>query len=134
MIYTQKEGEPEPHVGDFLGDLTDELDEGDSITEIVIAGPKNYAFKTAKGKEVCKVKGFSLNYANSEILNFESMKDTVFNRGDPEMGRYSTINHNKIHRDKLSGDLFSEEEIKRYACVHTKRVVLPNLTSVPYGY
>lgn len=60
VIYTLKEGELEPPVGDYLGELTNELSEDDWITEFVCNGPKNYAYKTYKGKEVCKVKGFSI--------------------------------------------------------------------------
>ena len=29
-------------LGDFLGDMTNELDDGDHITEFVSGGPKNY--------------------------------------------------------------------------------------------
>ena len=39
--YVMKVGEDEPPVGDFLGDLTDEL-HGKHIVEFVSAGPKNY--------------------------------------------------------------------------------------------
>lgn len=67
VIYTQKEGETEPPIGDYLGELTNELKKDDWITEFVCNGPKNYAYRTHKGKEVCKVKGFSLNYINSTI-------------------------------------------------------------------
>ncbi|XP_061190399.1 uncharacterized protein LOC133198307 [Saccostrea echinata] len=68
VIYTTKEGDWDPPVGDYLGELTNELEEGDWITEFVCNGPKNYAYQTHNGKRVCKVKGFSLNYqfANSE--------------------------------------------------------------------
>ena len=72
----------------MLGELTDELDAQDWIVSFVCAGSKNYGYRTHKGKEVCKVKGFSLNYANSQILNFDSMMDTVLNMNDPYSGLY----------------------------------------------
>ena len=37
-----------PKIGEFLGDLTSELDDDDYIVEFVSAGPKNYSFKTMK--------------------------------------------------------------------------------------
>ena len=43
VIYVHKPGEPDPPLGNYLGDLTDELD-GDYITSFVSGGPKNYAF------------------------------------------------------------------------------------------
>ncbi|XP_062571181.1 uncharacterized protein LOC134233214 [Saccostrea cucullata] len=134
VIYTQKEGELEPPVGDYLGELTNELEEDDWITEFVCNGPKNYAYKTHKGKEVCKVKGFSLNYQNSQVLTLESMKDVMFNRDDENSAVYHTTNPSKICRDKIHSELYSQEEIKRYSAVYTKRVIQPNLVTLPYGY
>ena len=147
LIYTCKEGESDLPLGDMLGELTDELggggggggggsgeEERDFITTFICGGPKNYAYRTHMGKEVCKVKGFSLNYGNSKILNFESMKDVVFNINDPFTGFYSTVNESKICRNKLTSELYSQKEFKQYAAVHTKRVVLPNLTTIPFGY
>ena len=40
-------------------------------------GPKNYSFRVNTGEIVCKVRGFSLNYKSSLILNFESMKKAL---------------------------------------------------------
>lgn len=69
-------------LGDYLGDLTDELDAGDWITEFVSTGPKSYAYNTHKGKQVCKVKGFTLNAGASQVLHFDAMKRMV--NGDPK--------------------------------------------------
>ena len=43
VIYVHEPGKPDPPLGDYLGDLTDELDPGDYITTFVSGGPKNYA-------------------------------------------------------------------------------------------
>ena len=40
VIYRWKEGQNKLETGDFLGDMTDELD-GDTIEEFVSGGPKN---------------------------------------------------------------------------------------------
>ena len=46
VIYVHKPGKPDPPLGNYLGDLTDELDDGDYITSFVSGGPKNYAYRT----------------------------------------------------------------------------------------
>lgn len=134
VIYTTKQGQWEPPTGDYLGELTDELTPGDWITEFVCNGPKNYAYQTHQGKRVCKVKGFSLNYANSQILNLESMRDAMFNRDDPTAGTYHTVNTSKICREKVHSELYCQEELKQYSAVYTKRVVQSDLSTLPYGY
>ena len=79
VIYVSRIGQYDPPLGDYLGELTDELDGGKHILEFVSGGPKNYAYKTNKNKETCKVRGFTLHYSNSELINSESVKDIVTN-------------------------------------------------------
>lgn len=134
VIYVTKEGEWEPPIGDYLGELTNELEEGDWITEFVCNGPKNYAYQTQNGKSVCKVKGFSLNYNNSKIINLESMRDAMFNREDPRTGNYYTTNPSRICREKVHSELYCQDELKQYSAVYTKRVVQSDLSTLPYGY
>ncbi|XP_053380065.1 uncharacterized protein LOC128548714 [Mercenaria mercenaria] len=54
VIYVSRPGQYDPPLGDYLGELTDELDGGEYIVEFVSGGPKNYAYKTSKNKETCK--------------------------------------------------------------------------------
>ena len=79
IIYLDKPGQWKPDCGAFLGELTNELNEGDWMTDFVSSGPKNYAFRTHQGKEVCKIQGFTLNMRNSQVLNFESMRNMIQN-------------------------------------------------------
>ena len=76
VIYVHEPGKPEPPLGDYLGDLTDELD-GDYITEFMSGGPKNYAYVTNNDKRVMKVRGITLNYATLQKLNFEVMRNLI---------------------------------------------------------
>jgi len=71
--------------GKHLGDLTDELKEGDYIIEFVSTGPKSYAYKTNDGNICCKIKGVTLNYKNSQKVNFESVKELVRNKRYTEL-------------------------------------------------
>jgi hypothetical protein len=64
-------------IGNFLGEMTNELDADDNIVDFVSGGPKNYAYRTRKGKAVVKVKGFSLNAANITAFAFENVKKLI---------------------------------------------------------
>jgi hypothetical protein len=64
-------------IGNFLGDMTDELDQNDHIVEFVTGGPKNYAYRTHDGKVVVKVKGFTLNSVNAPAFSFENVKKII---------------------------------------------------------
>ena len=50
--------------------------------------PKNYAYKIVnegkgeEGKTVCKVRGTTLNYNASKLVNFESIRDLILRKGD----------------------------------------------------
>ena len=50
VIYRWKPGKADIPLGNSLGDMTNELDDGDYITEFVSGGPKNYGYQTANGK------------------------------------------------------------------------------------
>lgn len=78
VIFMSRPGDKDPKTGSFLGELTNELKKPDDfITEFVSGGPKNYAYKTFLGEQVCKVKGFSFNDVNSQIINFSTMLQLV---------------------------------------------------------
>lgn len=77
VVYTWKPGETEAALGDYLGDMSNELDEDDYIEEFISAGAKNYGYVTAKVKSCVKVKGFSLNVRRMAQLNYEVMKQNI---------------------------------------------------------
>ena len=77
VIYVHEPGKPDPPLGDYLGDLTDELDAGDYITTFISGGPKNYAYITNNGKSETKIRGITLNYAATKKLNLDVMRHLV---------------------------------------------------------
>ena len=91
VIYIQNVDElPKVETGYYLGDLTDELEFGSRsyIEEFVSGGPKNYAFSvfsptTGKRKTRCKVKGITLNYDNSRVVNFTSLRNMILEDNSP---------------------------------------------------
>ena len=80
-IYVTREGSPEPALGDYLGQLADEImpkhGPDSYITRFACGRAKNYSYVVSNNTKHCKVQGFTLNFKNSQILNFDSMKDVI---------------------------------------------------------
>ena len=130
IIFVSRPGEYDPPLGDYLGELTNELKTGEHIVEFVSGGPQNYAYKN--GKETCKVRGFSLHFTDSNLINFGSVKEIVTNTADCKT--IEVTNPNKICRDQRKRKLFNREESKSYRMVYTKCRRLDDFDTVPYGY
>lgn len=137
VIFTQKPGEENPPLGDYLGDLTDEIAEygdGSYISEFVTGGPKNYAYKIEiPGKEcvtVCKVKGINLNYKNSQSVNFEAIKNCVFNNSGP------VVLEDRLILRTADNLIYSTPREYNYNVKVTKRrrVGVSGIDTLPYGY
>ena len=63
--------------GQFMGDLTSELDEGEVIEQFVSGGPKVYAFVTNQNRVVVKIKGFQLNERTKTAFSFDNLKRVI---------------------------------------------------------
>lgn len=138
VIYKHQPGQYEPPTGNFLGDLTDELESygvGSYITEFVCGGPKNYSYEvysptSATRHYVCKVKGFTLNYENSQTINFNTMKSLIL--GDSSEPS-PTVTYKTI-RCKPDHSVVTRSESKKFNITFTKRRRVGDLGSLPYGY
>ena len=87
VIYKWRPGQVEIPLGVFLGESTDEV-EGDLIIEFSSGGAKNYGYETRGGKLESKVRGFSVNYKNKQILNFYTRRDNILKELDqPQSSR-----------------------------------------------
>ena len=125
--------EYKPKMGRFLGDLTNELPEGDYIEEFVAAGPKNYAYRLAKsGKTVCRVRGFTLNWKNSQSINFDSIKAMVKDHKHEQT--IKIVNDDQITRDLNKMKIVNKDLTKQYRMVYDKRILIDDYHTVPYGY
>ncbi|XP_062621649.1 uncharacterized protein LOC134283217 [Saccostrea cucullata] len=119
-------------IGNYLGELTNEIKPQDGfITEFVSGGPKNYAYRTLSGREECKVRGFTLNWKNSKLINFDAIKSMICTGQNDSV---TITNPCKISRDSRKRKLFNRIEEKKYQMVYTKRKILSNLDTLPYGY
>ncbi|MCP4458736.1 MAG: hypothetical protein GY816_12045 [Cytophagales bacterium] len=131
-----------PPTGVFLGDLTDEIQKdygsGAYISEFVSGGPKNYGYRVSlpsgEEKECIKIKGHSLNYSVSRVLNFNLMKELVFEfaQGSSE-NKEVKVNYRQIRR-KEGPTVTTVSGEKIYRIVYNKRVVKNNFETIPYGY
>ena len=134
VIYVHKPGKPDPPLGDYLGDLTDELD-GDYITEFMSGGPKNYAYVTSQGKNVTKIRGITLDHAALKKLNPSIMRFLVQAHTKQHVKAKVTVDIPfKITRDKKNKKIFTKKMKKIYQIVYNKRVIMDNYETVPYGY
>lgn len=138
IIYISKDGEYNPPTGSYLGDMTDELEKdygkNSYIDEFVSAGPKNYAYKVISPTSsapiyVCKVKGFSLNHSTSKVINFQKIKDIVL---DCNVSTSVRVPQSTIQRKR--GNIVTQEGTKMYRLVYEKRVLLDDLSTIPFGY
>jgi hypothetical protein len=136
IVFTVAKGEWEPSLGDYLGELKDEVPLN-NITHFVAAGPKNYAYKMEKPdsagiQTICKVRGITLNYKNGLSINFNTVRDMVTNGKKDEV--ITVIDKNKISRDRKNARIITKEECKDYKIVFDKRVIVDNYNTKPYGY
>ncbi|XP_040190087.1 uncharacterized protein LOC120921636 [Rana temporaria] len=137
VIFVSKKGDWDPPLGYYLGELTSEVPDGTHITEFVSAGPKSYGYKLNTGETVLKVKGITLNVANRQVINFESLKDLVLDyseNSDPQTQRSIGVEQSSIVRDRKSWQIETRVQRKTQRCVYTKRQLAPDFTTLPYGY
>jgi hypothetical protein len=143
VIFISRDGENDCGVrcGDNLGDLTDEIADhghGAYICEFVSGGPKNYAYKIrltdGTFKTVCKVRGITLNYSASQIVNFDYMKHMILD----DAGQVLIRTEKKIKRKRGIEGVYivSEPEDKIYRTCFQKRQRLADGShdSIPFGY
>jgi len=130
--------QPQPVLGDYLGEFINELDDDDTIVEFVSAGPKNYGYKTKQGKVECKVRGFRLNSEGKTQLNYEVMRQNVLDEIQKPLDQprqRQVIKTHHIVRDAQHYELYTHPEYKRYQLVFNKRVIDPvTFETYPYGY
>ena len=130
-LWIKKKGKEGIKHGDNLGDMKSELPHGCFIRCLATCGAKSYSYSLSNGECVTRVKGFSLNHKNSQIINFASMKNMLCNNPN---GSLETVNDAKIFRDRRHCKLYTAQETKSFTITNNKRVFFPDYSSKPYGY
>ena len=110
--------------------LIEKSKEGQEIVEFASAGPKNYTYKLDTGITHTKIKGFSLNIAASSTIDFQKIKEIVTSKEEIEI----PIEQNTITRDKSNWTVQTKTFNKIYRQVYDKRIILNDLSTVPYGF
>ena len=135
MVYKWRLDQPSIAIGNFLGDITNELD-GDVITEF--GGAKNYGYTTQQGKVVCKVCRFTLNVRGGAVLNFQTMKDNILAElENPLDHRHPTnvVTPYYFQRDLEQKRIKVVPRIKQYGLIFDKRFINMDTKSThPYRY
>ena len=132
IIFSAKDGDYVPALGDYLGQFTNEINpkEGNYIDEFVSGGPKNYAFKLDTGVTHCTVRGFTLNHLASLKITFDSIKNIVRN---DQQAKIST-EQLKFITSKKTWSVMTKTEKKEYGMVYDKRILHEDLTTLPFGF
>ena len=139
VIYLRKPGQDELPTGEFLGELTDEIEEvgeGAFISEFVSGGPKNYGYRISNAageivKEVVKVKGITLNQRNIQGVHFPALKEMVLNYFAEQ--REVKVSEKRIMRTK-DHRIVTRKVFKTWRMVYDKRQLLCDFTTIPWGY
>ncbi|KAK5650251.1 hypothetical protein RI129_001280 [Pyrocoelia pectoralis] len=126
IIFVQKPGDWHP---------LESYGPGSYISEFVSGGPKNYSYKVYSTRDcnintICKVKGITLNFKNSEIINFNSMREMVLANSKDSI---FVNNDRKIIRDRCY-NVVSRPETKQYRIRYSKRRRIANFDTLPFGH
>ncbi len=132
-VFYIDDGTKNVKTGCILGEWANELG-ANYITDWVSTGPKSYAYIENNGNETCKIKGFCLNYENSQFLNFKTLTKMV----KKECKGVTMVNENKITRDSKTKNIINKYQEKFFSFDYDKRVInkLNNeiIDTLPYGY
>ena len=145
IIFSAKDSDQYmPPLGEYLGELTYELTckelncktencQGHWIEEFISCGPKNYSFRVNTGEIICKVRGFSLNHRFSLVINFNTMKEALYAWKNDKPIELITVK-TELVRDKHEPKVTNRIVSKHHGVVYDKRVILPDFTTVPFGF
>ena len=134
MIFISKPGEPEPLLGPYLGQLTNELKEG-YITTFNSGGPKNYCYKTSTGKVEMKVRGITLNCSAQQKVNFDVIRSLVYLHAKCNVtGKVTVDIPLKITRNAKDKNIETKRMKKDYKIVYDKRLIIDDYKTLPYRY
>lgn len=136
IVFVSRPGDQyNPLLGNYLGDLTSELDRGDSIKSWNAAGPKSYAYVTGRGKVTLRAKGITQNYENCKKFNFDSLTALVEPYlKDPETRREISARYNTITRNLKTFELTNKERVINFGIVCDKRRLFADGKTLPFGY
>ena len=114
--------------------------------EFVSGGPKNYSYLMNNNRSVCKVKGVTMNYENSDILNFYTVKDFILSNvleqsemfGNIFLERQIKTKHMQFVKDISTKSVITKYITKNYNMSYDKcKIIIANdhiIDTVPFGF
>jgi hypothetical protein len=114
-------------VGNCLGQLTDELGQGDAIVDFCSTGPKAYAYNTRNNKKVVKAKGIPTGSAG---VHYELYKKLVTSE---EKIKFSVEIPLIFKANKAASEINRRTMMKTVQLTYDKRIVLDNYRTRPFG-
>ena len=117
-----------------MGDLKDEYPHQE-LTQYVGLGAKNYAIRFADGTCKCKVRGFTLNYQTSKLIDFDTMLE-MLREGVGNKSVMTTRPHVIVREGQVGlGGMYTRSQEKTYRMVYDKRRILSDgINTVPLGW
>ncbi|MDI9312522.1 MAG: DNA polymerase [Limnohabitans sp.] len=139
VIFIHRQGDFNLPVGDFLGDLTDEISsnygQNAKCTKFVSLGPKNYGLEiniNGETKAILKTKGIRNDASTLDTINIKNMIEMANNYIN-RVEDIRTVKQWTVKSDKFKHFVHSRYFDKIYRCVSEKRRLNGNST-LPYGY
>ena len=130
VIYLTQPGQAEPPLGNYIGDLTDELG-GDHVTVFASGGPKNCGYKTSSGKTEVKVRGITLDCMARQKVNFEVICALVFLHAECDVTGHVSVDIPFRNTRNTRTKEIQSKRIKDYCIVYNKRVITQNYKTLP---
>jgi len=125
--------------GDNLGAMTSELKPTQIIEEFLTGGPNNYAYKifysaTDERKTIYKVRGITLNYNASRLINFDAIRDIILGKGEPAVNVHTEKKNKCKRKGGGSVAIFTEPEDNPYSISFFETRRLHENTCASFGY
>ena len=131
-------------LGDSLGqwgcEISSNFPDGSYIKDFVSAGPKVYSYSVVdKDGNVLKIeskcKGFTLTHDNSQKINFDSMYAQVRRYlEDGDTTESAVAVKTPVIRRLKGHKIVTRSEEKVQKLVYKKRTILPDSSTLPFGY
>ena len=119
VIFSFKPGRYRPPTGNYLRDLSSELELDEWITSFASLGPKCYGYVTNKGHTCTKVKGHTINRETKEKLNFNNVVRILCNRSVESIKCSHVL---KLNKNQLS--IFQTDMTKTWRVNYEKDCVI----------
>jgi hypothetical protein len=112
-----------------LGEWESEFKKGEYIVELICGGAKTYAYQTNTGKTSIKLKGITLDVANSKIATFDALKEMVLNHKP-----ITTAKRFQFQWDNKTKDVITKYISRSIKSTVSEKRTIDGYDTLPYGF